>query len=712
MHQPTSIMILEDFAMTRFSAAILTIVLSISSVYAQLEKTDTLEYQYPTDIMVTAPRLSLPVKETPFPVAIITSEQLGTIPRGVAADEPLKLVPGVKVDNQANGERVHLSMRGQGILTERGIRGIRILLDNLPLNDPTGFAPDFFDVDFSVVDRIEVLRGPAASIYGGSASGGILNIVTQQAPNVPLFGEAFGTVGSNNFWKGGVQFGGTNGEINHRISFSRVMGDGYRDHTHFWGNVLQGKATYTVSGVLQLTPVFGATHVYHENPEGINLEQYHQDPLQANPDAIPYNEYLETERVGGGVHGIVLFGDHQLQFSGFARRTLFTEANNRTFNHRTIQTPGASLEYSFHTGKPEQTVRNTVTCGTDLQWQTIDERRVDNLHAIEGDTLRSKETIRQRGIGLFVIDKVDIRDNWSVMVSLRYDQIHNELEDLLRDPYDLSGEAEFSKTTGRVGAIYSPVEDLNLYANYGQGFLPPATEELAQNPDNFGGFNSHLVPATSQGVDLGVRGSVGEKTYYDVTGFYLTTENDFDRYRITDSLRSQETFYRNAGSSRRFGLEVYTRTEPVHAVVVQAAYTFSDFRYTNATPLPIVMDDPTIVKNIVDGNRLPNCPVHQLGVDVRWMPLRSLRLNFSMEALSKAYIDGANVEAEAVEGYALWHVRLGYDLPLPGLEAELTLSARNLTDQKYVAFSEPDPGGNAYQPGAGREFFGGLRIRL
>jgi iron complex outermembrane recepter protein len=691
---------------------ILLLVLCVVPAAAQTDQPDTMVYQYPGEVLVTAPRLTIPLKQTPFPVSVVTREQLSTMPRGVAADEPLKLVPGVKVDNQANGERVHVSMRGQGILTERGIRGIRVFLDDLPLNDPTGFAPDFYDVDFSTVARMEVLRGPAASIYGGSASGGILNIVTASAPRAPISGELFGTGGSNSFWKGGAQVGGWNGDVNYRLTYSRVMGDGYRDHTHFYGNVLQGKATCTIADVLQLTPVVGATNVYHENPEGINLQQYQDDPLQANPDAIPFNEYLETQRVGGGLHGTLLLGDHRVEFSGFTRRTLFTEANNHTFNHRTIETPGLSFQYGYHSGAPEQTVRNTATVGTDLQWQTIDEHRVDNLHAIEGDTVRSKETIRQRGVGIFLLDKIDILSDWSVMLTLRYDHIKNELEDLLKSPYDLGGEATFSRTTGRVGVTYAASENIDVYANYGQGFLPPATEELAQNPDHFGGFNTHLVSATSAGGDLGVRGRVTDNAYLDVAAFYLTTENDFDRYRITDSLRNQETFYRNAGSSNRFGLEFYGRVEPVQALVIQAAYTFSDFKYTNTDPLRIIMDDPAVIKYIEDGKRLPNSPQHQLVLDLGYTAPVGVRFNLSMETLSKAYIDGANVESEAVEGYALLHARVSYMLPIAGLDAELTVSGRNLTDQKYVAFSEPDPGGNAYQPGAGREFFGGLRVRF
>ena len=101
-----------------------------------------------TEIVVRAPRMDIPLKENPAATTVVQGEALATLPKTIGAEEALKLVPGVKVDNQADGERVHMSIRGQGILTERGIRGIKVLLDGLPLNDPTGFAPDLFDVDW------------------------------------------------------------------------------------------------------------------------------------------------------------------------------------------------------------------------------------------------------------------------------------------------------------------------------------------------------------------------------------------------------------------------------------------------------------------------------------------------------------------------------------------------------------------------------------
>lgn len=667
---------------------------------------DTVTYVWPFEVLITAPRMTIPLKQNPAATTLVGGDVLESAPRGIGIDEAMKLVPGVKVDNQANGERVHLTSRGQGILTERGIRGIRILLDELPINDPTGFAPDVFDVDLANVERIEVLRGAAASLYGASATGGIINILTRKSDWDPFGAEASGELGSNSFVKSAARFGGTSQDVSYHGSFSRTSGDGYRDHTHFWGNNVYGKAILAPTTTLSLTPVVGWSDLYHENPEGISLQQYRENPLQANPDAVPYNEFLETDRLTAGLSGMYSDAGHAVNFSGYGKRTLFTEANNREFTHRTISTPGMSVQYSYRSAGSR--LVNTMSIGTDAQWQTIDERRQDNLRSVEGDTIRSKERINQRGFGVFLLDKLDLGEEWNFTVCLRYDQIRNTLDDLLRVPADLSGSADFSRTTGRIGVNYNPDPGIGFYANWGQGFLPPATEELAQNPDNIGGFNTHLTFATSNEFDVGIRATPGAGAYADLAAFYLTTENDFDRYRIPS--RGQGTFYRNIGASRRLGLELSSAYSPVRTLTVQFAYTFSDFTYTNTVPVRILMDDPAVVKYTVDGSRLPNSPAHQFAADARYSPVSGLTAGVSLEAFSKSFIDGANLDAEAVDGYTLLGARLRYEWGSPGVRMALTISGRNLTDTKYVAFSEPDPGGNAYQPGAGREFIFGLTV--
>jgi outer membrane receptor protein involved in Fe transport len=452
--------------------------------------------------------------------------------------------------------------------------------------------------------------------------------------------------------------------------------------------------------------------MFHENPEGINLQYYQRDPKLPNDDAVPFNEYLETERVTNGVKGhFALTEQHEIDVLGFVKRTVFTEANNKTFSHRTIVTPGASAEYDYSIGEATDFVRNRAAVGVDLQWQTIQQHEFPNDHAIEIPTLLSKGRIRQSGTGVFLVDKLSIGEAWSFLGSLRYDNIRNKFSDQLQSGgVNVSGTANFSEATGRIGATYVLMPEANFFANWGQGFLPPATEELVQNPDRFGGFNTHLTSATSSGFDAGLRGLLNNNLYYDVTGFYLTTDKDFDRYRVPS--RGVQTFYRNVGTSRRLGLEVYGKYTPIHSVDVQLAYTYSNFKYTSDSPDRIVMDDTTIVKFIKNGNWLPNSPQHQLYFDAQYRVVPELALGFSVESLSKAYIDGANIDAEAVEGYTLIHARATYKWHLGPVIGELSLNARNLGNVKYVAFSEPDPGGNAYQPGAGQEFFGGLKIQL
>jgi iron complex outermembrane recepter protein len=536
--------------------------------------------------------------------------------------------------------------------------------------------------------------------------------MTENTENQPLYGKVQTSYGSNNFWKEFGQFGGSVNKVNYNLSFSRTMGDGYRQHTHFWGNNFYGKAIYSPTDDIQLTPIFGYTHVYHENPEGINLAYYQQDPKLPNDDAIPFNEYLETERVTQGGKGhFALTDQHEVDVLAFVKRTNFTEANNHTFNHRTILTPGVSAEYDYSKGETTDNVRNRIAIGTDLQWQTIDQHETPNDHAVEIDTLLSKERITQRGVGIFLVDKLSIGKNWSIVGSLRYDNIHNGLKDLLTtDSTSASGARDFSKVTGRIGATYSLMPEANLFANWGQGFLPPATEELVLNPDAYGGFNTHLTSATSQGFEIGSRGSFQQNLSYDLTFFFLKTDNDFDRYRLPD--RGQTTFYRNSGSTRRMGGEFYGRYTLIRGIDVQLAYTYSNFKYTSNSQDRIVMDDTTIVKYIKNGNWLPNSPQHQLYIDVAYLVAPILTLGVSVDVLSKAYIDGANISAEAVDGYAMINARAMYQLQVRTLVGNLSLNVRNITDTKYVAFSEPDPGGNAYQPGAGREFFCDLRIHL
>jgi len=658
---------------------------------------DSLPLKTLSTIVITATRISIPLRETPAAISVVGTEALAAMPRGIAVDEAMKLVPGVKVDNQADGKRVHMSIRGQGILTERGIRGIKVLLDGLPLNDPSGFAPDFYDVDWSTVDRIEVVRGPGASLYGGGSSAGVLNIRTADGGAAPASGFVSGTYGSNGFWKATGDFGGSSGPLNYRTSYTHAEGDGYRVHTAFHGNNVYAKAHWTPSASVRLTPIVWYTDFFNQNAEGLNLTWLAQDRRMANPDALTYNEYQDTKRVVGGVVGQAdLGGGHGLSFNGFLRRTDYEESVPSSVQHRALLSPGGTVQYTLT--RPTGRLRHHLSLGTDLQRQDIDEYRRPNLgDAVEGPDTVSNESIRQYGVGFFALDRIELGAGWGAVVNVRYDRVQNRLVDHLQTGgIDLSGDADFDRVTGRAGISYAPKPALSFYASFGQGFLPPATEELANNPDRLGGFNQNLEAALSWGGEVGARGMLNGAVLFDVSLFQLHTDRDFDRYRV--DTRPLETFYRNAGASQRYGVESYVAWTPSVPVVLQVAYTYSHFTYTNSTG----------TYGDIRGHWLPNSPQHQLFADAQYSFFRRLAIGVSGEILSRWYIDPTNATVE--NGYALLHARASYRLAAGGAGAEVMVAVHNIFGKQYIAFTEPDPDGNSYQPAAERELFVGLRL--
>lgn len=680
------------------------------------------------DVIVTANRLPIRLKNNPGALSLVSSKQLDLLPKTIGAEEALRLVPGVRIDNQHDGERVHVSIRGQGILTERGLRGIGVLLDGIPVNDPSGFAPDLYDIEWASIKRIEVVRGPVTGIYGCSGAGGILNIITSNGDIRPIGGKFAQTMGTNGFAKSFIQFSGTKQPIDYRVSFSRTGGDGYRKHQAFWGNKFYEKLNFNPNEKLSVNQIFAHTDYFQQNPEGLNLGQF-DDLRQANPDACPFNEYQKTNRNTAGLVGSYAINKTMdFQATAYIRSWKYKETSNKCAEYRDITNPGAGLQYNLHffTGM----IKNTVSLGSDYKWQSIDMHKFQSLSDpnrkesidetnLETDSLLAKQVIKQQSLGFYGI--LDFEFNkFNLIGNLRYDNMKNELTNKLLGADSSSTSKDFTAVTSRIGISFNAMDELTIFANWGQGFIPPSTEELASNPTGYSGFNSHLEQATSVNYETGIRGSFYDFFNYEITGFVMETENDFFRFKQSGR-GNQEVFYGNAGNSKRKGIETYLSYTLKNNLNFQVAYTFSDFKYTSATIDSIYLDANYVLTTPPAKNQwLPNSPKHQVYSEISYTMFNRLKLTLSAEYQSKwaIYTDARayrgdmdqNVYQNWEDGFNLYHARASYNWKLYGLNGECSLFVRNLTDEKYMAFTEPDPDGNSYHPGPGREFFGNIKI--
>ncbi|MFA5972813.1 MAG: TonB-dependent receptor [Lentimicrobiaceae bacterium] len=699
-------------------------------LFAQNENPDSTRTINLGGVTITANRLPILLKNNPGSISLVTSRTLSIMPKSIGIEEALRLVPGVRIDNQHDGERVHVSIRGQGILTERGLRGIGVIVDGIPVNDPSGFTPDLYDVDWATVKKIEVLRGPAAGLYGGGGAAGIINITTNDGGPRLIGGEVSQTLGTNRFSKSLIQLDGSQPDIDYRVFYSRTSGDGYRDHQAFWGNKLYEKLNYHPGKKLSITQIISHTDYFQQNPEGLSLEQL-GNPLQANPDARPFNEYQKTNRTTIGLNGTYIFSQKQdVEVSSFFRTWNYKETSNRAAEYRTYTVPGASAQYNLHLNSGK--TKNNLSFGTDFKWQNINMYKLESADNpdrvestdetnIETNSLLANQIISQRSIGVFGLYNLEI-GKFNLMGNIRYDAMSNELTDKLAGTNPAKISKNYTKVSARLGASYSFSSMATVFANWSQGFMPPSTEELASNPVGYSGFNTHLVPATSNCFEIGSRGFLDEKLSYEITGFIMKTENDFFRFKQTGR-GNQEVFYGNAGNSKRFGIETFISYNILKNLSLQVAYTFADYKYTSASIDPVYTDTAYVLTiPPAEGQWLPNSPKNQLYAEVVYTVNKHLTVSLATEYQSKwaIYTDAKAYKDELdpsiyqnwQDGFNLYHASVSYQWNMGKLKGMFSLSARNFTGAKYMAFTEPDPDGNSYQPGPGREFFGNIKIQF
>ena len=223
---------------------------------------------------------------------------------------------------------------------------------------------------------------------------------------------------------------------------------------------------------------------------------------------------------------------HDVQAYSYYKTSNYKETSNKCAEYRTISLPGMGLQYNLHLGNEK--MKHHFSVGGEFKWQDInmyklasgsDTNRVESTDEtnIELNTLLANQIISQQSAGIYALYKFEF-DKLNFMANIRYDNMKNELTDKMMAKDTGKTSQDFDKTTFKLGASYSFMDELTLFADFSQGFTPPSTEELASNPTGYSGFNTHLISATSNCTEFGLRGFISENIFYDVTGFYMKTQ--------------------------------------------------------------------------------------------------------------------------------------------------------------------------------------------
>ncbi|MDO6567569.1 TonB-dependent siderophore receptor [Alteromonas sp. 1_MG-2023] len=638
----------------------------------------------------TATKSSLRPIDSPVSISVIDQELL-QLRQAQTVSEALRYSSGVTTES-----RPTITIFDQ--FTIRGFDTYQTFYDGLPLlsNNSWNLYPQ---VDSFATESLEILKGPASSLYGLVPPGGMVNQVAKY-PKDEDETLVRAAVGSDSLFELGLD---TTGQLTDNARYRVVaLGrkqDGFQDTTENERYTIAPSVTVDLSKATELT-----------------LSAYYQDDPEMVPSTPLPGVGTLYDAPYGKLDASVYAGDEN--WNSYSREVLMLGYKlNHEFNNNwsvlqkfRYTDADALQQNSYHSGEPtdgiyltrsayltdeeidgvtvdtqvagfvqtgdiahnllfgidyqnsDSTVayRDTLTTDTPV----LDLSNVDNdlfdVDSLPLDFYQEDHVIDIEQIGFYLQDEIRI-DNFTFLLNGRYDQF--ESTDVAENvyagfEYGSTTEIDQNEFSGRVAAMYTFDSGWRMYANYSESFEP------VSGTDSVTG--EAFKPTTADQVEIGTKYISGDgATTFTGAYFVLTKQNvvvntsDFAQYTQNGEVESK-------------GIELELNTRVTSALSLQANATFLDMEVTEdsldpdvvgKTPVWVAEESASVWANYFFDDSLDGL---MLGAGVRYV--------------GETQADKYNTDT--VPSYTLVDAVLSYDMPQYDLK--LTGSVSNLTDKEYV----------------------------
>jgi iron complex outermembrane receptor protein len=675
------------------------------------------------DVVVSVSRAEQRSFDAPAAIDSVDRATIEAAGPQVNLSESLNRVPGLTILNRQNyAQDLQLSIRGFGARSAFGIRGIRLLVDGIPATTPDGQAQGS-TVSLTSAERIEVLRGPLALLYGNSA-GGVIQAFTREAPAQPEFSVQY-HAGSwdmrRSDWQYAGRIGGVDG-VGLVADYSTFSTDGFRSNSRTERNQFNGKLSWSAGADTQLGLVFNAFDMpLAQDPLGLTATQLAQDPTQAgtNAEARRTRKIVSQNQLGGTVtHAL----DAQRSLS--ARLYLGTR-DNLQYQTGAPSSTGAWVALKrFYDGLGLQYNAQSRWGSAPVRWvlgydfDRSREYREGGAAALgEKTTTTRSEDNQAENSDVYAQATALVAAQWSLTAGLRHSTVRMRSEDYYLSDGNGSGSVSYSAASPVLGLTWHASDTLNVYANYGRGFETPTLAEMAyalSGATVVNTFNTTLNAASSQHQELGLKWA-GARWRLDATLFAVRTSDEI----VVAASTGGNTTFKNAPGTSRQGLELAARGQlaahwrgTLAATAIDATYTE---RFCTSTTC-------TAANTVQAGNKMPGIPQHYVFAELLWAqrPLQDgLRLlpwgwQAGAELVNAGRLYANDLNTASADGYTVLNLKASHGWALSG-KGLLVVYARldNVSDQRYVgSVIVNQTSGQFYEPAPGYNWTLGARLTL
>ena len=699
-----------QFRLSVLTAACLSI--SYSSVALADETSSANEVKTLATIVVTASREGESINNTPAAISQITAKDIED-KHATFIGQLLNQTPGVLMNDLGNEQ--HMMSIRQPITTAAVFQ---YLEDGISIRPVGVFNHNaLYEVNLAGVDNIEILRGPASSLYGSNAIGGTVNFITK-APTLTPTADIGISASSEGYRR--LDVGASNtfdteyGEHGLRLSaYASDRGDSWQDHAESNKQSVTLRHDWRISDVTQIKNIFSYNHLEADMTGSLNVDDYNKRSGYSY-QTFTYRA-VDSTRLSSQIN-------HKWSDQQQTQATLYYRDNT------TEQNPSYNIRTDIRNGTPTGTYTGQITenafqsYGLNVQhsvdldqvkWvvgamadHSPNQAKTNDIEVFRDPTSLVYTGYQQRQ--LLRNFNVDVNNqaiygqaNWQVLPNLnlvggaRYDWISYDFDNQLT-PSRVTGAPDekrnFKKASPQLGVVWNITPKMDVYSNWSQGFVPPEVSSL---------YGANLVTpdldaATFNNIDAGLRFKLlDDRLDGEITVYRLQGKDEVISYTKADNTREP----RNAGKTLHQGIEIggTWKISDAYDQRVKVSGSIAQHEYEEFQPSPVLN---------YSANTMPSSPKSFGTIEYQIKPIPELLLSAEGVYVGSYWINDANTEK--YNGHTLLNLRANYR----NNGYEVFGQILNATDVHYAESTSFSNNQVSYTPAAPRTYLLGLRYHF
>jgi len=595
-------------------------------------------------------------------------------------------MPGVRMEERSPGS-YRLNIRGSSLRSPFGVRNVKVYYNDIPITDPGG-QTYLNELGYYNINSIEIIKGPASSLYGAGTGGAMLIENMDENEKAGITTEY--STGSYNLHNIYVALSTGSEKLVSRGSFQHQQNDGYRNHSALRRDIHSWTGLFKINENKYLKASYLYGDLFYETPGALTKAEYDANPRAARPAS---GGFPGAEQAKASVRQRMFFAgvSYAQHFAPkWQNKTvlygMFTELRNpaiRNYGKNSEPHVGGRTLFTF-TQPSEKSLFSFIVGG---EWQEgFSSVAIHKNVNGNPDSLRTYDEINNRQVMVFSQASLDFNQGWSIIGGASWNRLNVRFERFTPTPSGFQKRTFSNQVSPRIALMKKLAPDkneINIYSGVSRGFSPPTRDELFPTG---GAINLELEAEEGTNYDVGVKASFANKLYVDINAFLF----DLDSTIVQRRDAGGGDYYVNSGQTNQHGIETYLNYPLLQGNLFQQSllwisHTWHNFHYKEFKQLNADYSN----------NQMPGNSKHTIATGFGATTRKGFNAAVTYYYSGKIPLNDANTAF--ADAYNIISAKIGFEKWIRDTwRLRFNVGADNLLDEKYSLGNDINAAGGRY----------------